>query len=477
MSTNKSPIEHIVVLTLENRSFDHMLGLLPRGGHLKTLEGLSGSESNYLIPGDQSSTKISIKEGAIDEFHGNTTANGCSGPGHGFSDAVYQLTGKPSRGGSFGTVTNDGFVASFAQDLHIGVDPTRLQLVMESFTPSQLPALSTLAQEFVVCDHWFSSVPGPTMPNRLYMHAATSAGYDYNDWRHHFDFDSIYNRLDGAKKKKSWSIYSSNFDIANNFTKLRQHKADSRRFPHTECFYADVASGKLQDYSFIVPNFIDGHDATSYTATNSQHAPTSVAHGEKLIADVYNAIRSNDKMWKKTLLVIVYDEHGGFYDHVAPPGDVANPDGKTAGNFDFKQLGVRVPAVLVSPWLEKKVDHTVYEHASIPATLNRFWGLGDYLTERDKAANSFEGLLTGGTFRTDTPTKLKYPEHADSDHSHQGSRPLDPIQKDIALGTIAHEPDEAKRGLMEQLVEAGATQREISAMIYEIRHKVMSGPE
>ncbi len=461
----KSPIEHIVVLTMENRSFDHMLGFLPRTGNLSNLDGLIGNESNHLEPSDPTSLKITVKKGAIYEFFGDKLAHGCNGPEHGFPEAVEQLTGRPWDGSNFGAITNDGFVKSFANVIN-PLDAPHLQLVMEAFTPDQLPALSTLAQEFVVCDHWFSSIPGPTMPNRLFMHAATSYGYDYNKWRGPFPFDSIYNRLDNAGK--SWKVYSSNLEVAKNFERLRQCN-HAIHFPRSDTFYTDASNDNLPNYSFIAPNFID---ASNYGAVNSQHAPTDVAHGEKLIADVYNAIRSNDALWKKTLLVVIYDEHGGFYDHVAPPGGVPSPDGlKGSLGFDFTQLGVRVPAVLVSPWLPKMVDQTVYEHSSIAATLNRFWGLGKYLTKRDEAAGSFEKLLSGGAFRSDTPDRLTYPERADASTSHHGSRPIDDIQKDIALAAFDHEPDEKKRSLMKQLVDAGATQREVAAMLYEVVEK------
>lgn len=142
--------------------------------------------------------------------------------------------------------------------------------------------------------------------------------------------------------------------------------------------------------------------------------------GDNLIADVYDALRSNEAVWMKSALIVTYDEHGGFYDHVAPPEGIANPDGinSPAPNdpapasrkppFAFDRLGVRVPAIIASPWVARgKVDSTRYQHTSILATLRKMFGLRQPLTHREAQANSFEGLFTQLTAaRTDTPLTL-----------------------------------------------------------------------
>ena len=141
---------------------------------------------------------------------------------------------------------------------------------------------------------------------------------------------------------------------------------------------------------------------------NSQHAPCDVRPGEALIADVYNSLRANESVWKKTLLVVLYDEHGGFYDHVPPPTGVPNPDGLVSTNpaFDLRDWACAPRRILISPWLPRMVDSTVYEHSSMLATVKKLFNLPDFLTQRDRNANSFEHLFEGARFRNDTPERL-----------------------------------------------------------------------
>jgi phospholipase C len=136
-----------------------------------------------------------------------------------------------------------------------------------------------------------------------------------------------------------------------------------------------------------------------------------VRYGELLLADVYETLRRSP-LWERTLLVVLFDEHGGFFDRCSPPRPVPNPDGQVSGEppFAFDRLGVRVPAILVSPWIERgAVDSTVYEHASVPATVKRLFGLPEFLTARDAAAATFESVLTRDTPRPDAPRALPTP--------------------------------------------------------------------
>ena len=486
-----SPIEHIVVLMLENRSFDHMLGYLPREGHLAELEGLTGKEFNLFDPFNPDSEKVFVKPGALYEWEGVIPG---SGPAHNFLAANQQLTGSEDGPSAGHRALNNGFVQSFIDSFRSdrwndgdAAIPTHEQYgaVMHCFTPDQVPAISSLAQEFVVCDHWFSSVPGPTMPNRLYVHAATSAGFAHNEWDHNWHFETVYNRL--ADAGYEWAIYYANDDVATHFTAVKHDKHQLRHYE--EKFAADVSSGKLPHYSFIIPRFIDWNGGgTGFAAANSQHAPSDVRPGEVLIAEVYESLRNNEKAWKSTLLIVVYDEHGGFYDHVIPPAGVPNPDclnsptpaqidaAKKAKKtvpapFDFTRLGFRVPAILVSPWLPKMLDSTQYEHASIAATLNKFFGLGDFLTARDAAANSFEHLLTGdGGFRDDTPDKLPLPSLPTfEDAALRVPRGLDSIQRDIMQGTITKIADIKRRtDLLERLAKGKMAQQEASEIMIEV---------
>jgi phospholipase C len=439
-----SPIEHVVVLMLENRAFDHMLGFTPRAGHLCELEGLTGNEFNYVNPFNPSSQKYFVQDGALYEFFGNTISEG---PPHTLQAANTQLSGHsgdPSRGRP---AKNNGFVKAFIESLRetasnprtFYATPDDIKPVMQCFAPEQLPVLGTLAREFMLCDHWFSSVPGVTLPNRLYVHAATSMGCASNSTAQTFDCKTIYNSLMDAGL--SWRVYHSD---VNEMLLLTQVPRSRSLMPRFERFETDVAASDVANYTFIVPRFIDYNLGDPGIAlANDQHAPDNVRMGERLIATVYNALRGNVEIWKKCLLVVVYDEHGGFYDHVIPPSGVPNPDGKNsvAPPFDFKRLGFRVPAVLISPWIGKRLNTTVYEHASIPATLKRFFGLSSFLTQRDSAANSFEMLLAGENFRADTPDKLPLPPLPTQEEMiERAQRPLDSVQRELIQTVLSQAP-------------------------------------
>jgi phospholipase C len=168
-------------------------------------------------------------------------------------------------------------------------------------------------------------------------------------------------------------------------------------------------------YIFIEPNYgnILPWTPGDFTCGNSQHPMDDVTRGDRLIKDVYEAIR-NSPHWEHSLLIVTHDEHGGFYDHVAPPeaippGDAISDADNNHNNFDFARLGVRVPAVVVSPWIRRgTIDHTQYDHTSALATLERLFGFGP-LTRRDAAANDLIHLLSLPTQRTDAPVALPEP--------------------------------------------------------------------
>ena len=195
-----------------------------------------------------------------------------------------------------------------------------IQTVMESFAPGRLPSIEALANAFCVCDNWFSEVPGPTQPNRLYMQAASSFGYVMNDWSQIFSARTIYNNLQDAGH--TWAVYFSDVNEAAEFSQVNTQKANFKDY--TQSFAADVSSGALPNYAYIVPRFYN----TTAAPADSQHPPHDARYGDNLIADVYGALRSNSALWQQTAFIVIYDEHGGFYDHVIPPtANVPNPDG------------------------------------------------------------------------------------------------------------------------------------------------------
>ncbi len=384
-------IDHVIVLMLENRSFDHMLGW----------PAVAGRQ----IPVDPANPAA----GLAPVFVWNTpdAYRTTPDPGHEFEDVTLQLFGG-SEPPATATPTNDGFVLSYSQrrddDGH-QVGPEVGKKILGCFGPSLLPVMRTLAEHFVVCDHWFASVPGPTWPNRDYVHAGTSMGRVNSPtaWELLWGYPrvrTIYQNLQDAGK--TWKIYYHDVSQAFYFRDLVEYQRTN--FVSFAEFEATVRQGTLPQYSFIEPRFF----STLLEGANDQHPPHDVREGERLIATIYDALRSQEDVWRQSLFVVVYDEHGGFYDRVPPPADAVNPDGinSIAPPFAFDRFGVRVPALLVSPWVPKgQIDSTTYDHTSVLSFLKKHFGLPRFLHRRDEAAPTFEHNFLDSP-RTDTPTNL-----------------------------------------------------------------------
>ena len=386
-------LKHLVVLMMENRSFDHMLGALkaqdPR------IDGLTGTESN------PDTTGAPVKVQPLAKFQGQLDPD----PDHHFTAVDQQIFGDSNP-----RVANmQGFVKNY---FHQQGDVKHSQKIMYYFTPDKLPVLTTLATEFAVFNGWFSSIPGPTICNRAFAHYGTSFGQvGMSIFYVLAQYKSIYERLINASPARTAKLYyydeaSSTMEIIN----LLQHQP--QLFGTYEQFLKDCEKGTLPDYCFVEPNYSDHDGDNGEEIASDQHPDHHVQAGELFIASVYNAIKQNPNLWKTTALLIVYDEHGGIYDHVVPPacpkdGFKAQPNDTGTGTvFEFDRLGVRVPAILVSPWVPKGtvVSGRVFEHASIPATATKFF-LGDYdqRSPREKVADTFLDLLTSPTMRTDCP--------------------------------------------------------------------------
>jgi phospholipase C len=404
-------IEHIVVVMLENRSFDHMLGYLSLpaalgGRDRDDVDGLRDPEVNSNVHGG---TRYPIHHLEQTQFDGEA-----EDPDHSGEAVDEQLA---NGGGGF--VDNFArYSAATAQKL--GVPAPDPGLVMGYYNADELPVYDHLAAEYCVVDRWFSSVPGATWPNRLYSLAGQAAGSRDDIAVPIYALPTFVRYLDEANADWRWySFDPATLRAADPEYRLSHHDrfgyVDQRKLSIQEevvgkltekgSFLDDVAAGRLGQVTWIDPHFKDlkvlGPDS------NDDHAPSDVLAGQDLILTIYHALSSNATTWPKTLLIIVYDEHGGFYDHVAPPAAVDDHPG-------FQRLGVRVPALLVSPLVTPGStstgvlgDEFHFDHTSIMKTIfTRFCqvdGQIPAMSARTAVANHLGHLLRDGEPRAEVP--------------------------------------------------------------------------
>ncbi|MDR3096735.1 MAG: alkaline phosphatase family protein [Paraburkholderia sp.] len=368
-------IAHVFVLMMENRSFDHLLGLAG-------LDGVTPPPGSW-----------NFATGAPDRL--------ASDPPHEFDDVATQLGGTPPM---------SGFASGAAA-----------ALAMRGFGPGALPVLTELAQEFVLFDNWYSSMPGPTWPNRFFAHAATSGGLDnspggltsaasetVHSLGFSFENGTLFDHLAAAGKK--WRVYHADafpqvlairglvdtFFNGDTFRTISPKEAD-------DAFARDLHDNYAIDYTFIEPDY--GLLSGNFAQGNSQHPVGSMSAGEHFIQYVYETIR-NAPVWPRCALLLTWDEHGGFFDHRVPPAAVPPGDANTNAaraarprNFAFDRLGVRVPALLISPWAPRgktgsqlfphaagAAQETAFDHASIVRSVREMFGIDKPLTQRDAAS-------------------------------------------------------------------------------------------
>jgi len=427
------PISRIFVLMLENHSFDNMFALSGIPGIIAatTSDSNSYNGTTYYVSGGAPSSMP-------------------TDPGHEFLDVVEQLGGVGATypvNGPYPTINNSGFAANYATTDSEGSPPApdKIGDIMLCFdTATDLPVAYQLATNFVLCDQWFSSLPGPTWPNRFFLHGASSNGLDHSPskgemakWESVSGFTYPHGSIFDALNNDSVTYrlyYDPNGPVAGSVAQVASLKNIFLTEMHSVNDLAEDLTGDYPyQYTFIEPNYgniVNG----SYEGGSSQHPMDGVTGGEALIKTVYEAIR-NSPLWNESLLIITYDEHGGFYDSV-PPGAAPLPDDGSSNTpgakdslsefgFTFNTYGVRVPAIIVSPWVQAGgVDHTIYDHSSVLATIEQVFGVLP-LTARDKAANSVLPLLQSSA-RTDCPTTLNDP-----------APPPAPVAADLAAGAEA----------------------------------------
>jgi phospholipase C len=430
-------VKHVVVLMMENRSFDQMLGFLQDDG--LDVEGIAGAKPNFDLKGNEYKPF---------EWGPGETAPPVP-PGH--KPKILDPCHSPSCVENQLRDENGGFVKNFAHTRKdengnaVDLDPEFLKVPMGHFGAGHLPVYRHLAHNFCVCDHWHSSIPGDTWPNRLYSlagregpsigHKPGLLGELLKDVKGLpaigglsgapiFEVEAFTRQLHDSQ----WRWYShdpATLRAADGYYRDFKHlKRDNFAFFNRkkiglvtegleagivthDSFLDDAAKGELRDVSWIDPNFIDL--SVLDPSSNDDHPPSDVKAGQALVLEIYEALASSPN-WEDTVLVIVYDEHGGFYDHVAPPS-VEDRSG-------YSTLGIRVPALVVGPRVKKFACHETFEHTSLIATiLRRFASNPDHaiaaMPERVQQAPHLGVLLEDGP-RTDLePRDQLHEEMAD----------------------------------------------------------------
>ena len=479
MESNIQKIEHVVVLMLENRSFDSMLGwLMHPDGIRQKVNGVAGKGLTNPIPRNASHPEglTSIPVSAADP---NDMTHPNPDPGEEYSHVNTQLFGSviPEENSHLAankakppynlpprhpaTAPMNGFVIDYINSFRERrkKEPTfeEYKIIMDCFPEEAVPVMSGLAKEYAVFDAWFAPVPSQTLCNRSFVHAATSHGYVLNGsmirWMLHSS-PTLYDRIDAKKGSPiTWRVYYDKLDILPliglQYPKLL--KPRKKNFRYMEDFINDAAAGSLPNYAFIEPRFLIDHNDQHPPIGETLYETSSVLAGEQLIERIYNAVRTGPK-WENTLHIITYDEHGGCYDHVAPPTATPPDPKRPTGEQDFKfdRLGIRVPTIMVSPYIQKgTVISDVHDHTSIIKFLCDRWGL-ESLTERDKAAVNFHEVLNlpEPDFRTGFELQSR-PYH--------GSRatldePINDLQKTI-LFLLAAIEDWMTKGLKEFIID------------------------
>jgi phospholipase C len=396
-------IHHVVILMMENRSFDHMVGYLSLSGGRADVDGLRANHAN--VYGGRRYPTFHLKRHAYAPWED---------PDHSGAGVKKQIAGG----------TMNGFVESYVETRGESLRPKLIAdehvLVMGHYEAEDVPTYDHLAQSFLLCDRWFASVPGATWPNRLYAMCGESGGTADNkklfgkfDWPLH-NRPSFVRVLDGWKVNWRWyhaqpgDLEPPTLQVADARYLLPWWAKDhfalfDQREPITDqhSFLEDCENGALPSVSWIDPNFGVSKKGT----TNDDHPPGDITQGQALVRRVCNAVMASP-LWESTLLVVTYDEHGGFFDHVAPP---PAPDDVPRMRESY---GVRVPAFVVCPYVEpSSVSDRLFDHTSIIRTvLKRFCPAGHTIPHmgiRTDTANHLGAVLTAAAPRNPVPV----PDH------------------------------------------------------------------
>jgi phospholipase C len=468
-SPNLSKFDHLVVLMLENRSFDNLLGYLYESdkpqqfigcGRDTVFRGVAGQPGLCNPDASDPPQKICVAKAPYTTFA--QMANPSPDPGEGYKHVNNQVYGRSDVPLDTSQLPvpapMNGFVRDYMDAIRAeGVEPTsgHYSVIMNCFTPEAVPVLNGLAKAFAVSDEWFCSVPSQTFCNRSFFHSGQSHGNVYNSnyikWQLN-DNRTIFDLLSAKLGPNSdWRVYWYPHDLVC-MTRIIHRTLEDAKYdrnfreldPELHSFKDDCEKGDLPAYTFIQPRLIFNHNDMHPPIFLNPFVDSSILAGELLIHEVYEAVSTGPK-WQRTLLVITFDEHGGCYDHWPPPlgatPPVANPNYELEEGFGFDRFGVRVPAVFVSPYVApgtviRAGGNVPFDHTSMIKTICQRWEI-EGLTDRDRAAPDFGEVLSLPLDRPrrDRPTfQARQYEPIPEPDAYKGV--LSVLQKDI-LGLAA----------------------------------------
>ena len=443
-------ITHVVYVMMENRSLDNLLGWLYKDSSPKNFYP-AGNKAPYngLLPqqyynpaykwDDEIGTYYacpipnwadSDRVPAYDPNEAMVEYGLCPLDDKHWVGVMNQLYGNQNTISAMPNKGEDSPMLGFLQDYYADyMTDWRGLDILWTYTPmSQAKNINALAYNFAVSDRWFCSVPTQTNPNRAFSLCGTSLGRERNascTAVEQFDVPTLINKLaepGGSTKGKTWGLYfeetwhktRQDKEVCyTEYTFPRIAKAPRGKIAKLEQFYTDLNTKNLPEFTFIEPKWGYGK-GEFYTQGNDYHPPTYIKNGDEFLLKVYQKIRDSS-YWRDTLLIVTFDEHGGTYDHVAPPWTAVNPDGKhgTKYDFSFEQYGARVPTLLISPYIapqtvfRKPEGHPhEFDHTSIIATLLRWAGVDNLaeagLGKRVACAPTFEGVLSNSRVNATT---------------------------------------------------------------------------
>ena len=451
-------IEHVVVVMFENRSFDNMLGGLYPNKTQNEYNGVQPGMNNPDNPYVPTSKRIPVWQ---DQTSLDAMIMPYPDPGELFADMNEQIFApNPIPPSGPGKPTMGGFLFNYKnQKVNPGGPAPVGRDILQYYAPGpngNIPVMTALAKAYAVSDTWFASGPVQTLVNRIFAHSGQPSTYTKNGQtyncidnttvtnQHYYPLGqvnvrTVFELLDDkfGGNQTNWKVYYNDVPLSALIDYVYEHwgPLQPNVCRYDEYFASDIANNTLPAYSFIEPRYTNMAWDSVCQATNPSYQPSSyhpggacpawdpnapdnpppvsVCFGEMFLADIYKQLASNPELFKKTLLIVTFDEHGGLFDHQSPPAAV--PPLANVANFDYSRYGVRVPAIFINPYIKSgtifrpipnsNTPHP-FDHTSIISTLWKHFGLSDPLTPRVLRAPTFAGIINSKTMNPFTPGDL-----------------------------------------------------------------------